>query len=229
MNFQRVSILALLLVAGMLGGCRAHVAAPSANTNATSDIATEYDLVYAISHARMSTAPSPFLVASVSGEHRGQTALDIGAGSGRNTFYLARHGYQVTAVDLSRIGLDLIRAQAEAEHLPITTVNQDINAFSFGKDQWNLIVLIDFPFAYRGLLPKIAAGLKPGGEVVIQAVSVAQPGLESPDKMLHYTFMDRRDLDAPFAGFTVLHNSEDEEPTVWGVKAIMVRYSALKP
>ncbi|HXR97738.1 MAG TPA: class I SAM-dependent methyltransferase [Terriglobales bacterium] len=227
MNYQRASILLIILVSALLGGCRARVAAPSAN--ASSDIANEYDLVYAISHARVSTAPSPFLVASVSGQHRGQTALDIGAGSGRNSFYLARHGYQVTAVDLSHIGLDLIRSQASAENLPINTVAEDINEFPFGENKWDLIALIDFPFAYRGLLPKIAAGLKPGGEVVIQAVSVAQPGLESPDKMLHYTFMDRRDLAAPFAGFTVLHHSEDEEPTVWGVKAIMVRFSARKP
>jgi len=215
---------AILLLVSV--GCRT---APAPAPAPPADVATEYDLVYAISHNRVSFAPSPFLVSSTRGLAPG-TAVDIGSGNGRNSLYLARRGFHVTAVDLSRVGLDLTRQAAEAEHLPVTTLAEDINQFDFGRNRWDLIVLIDFPFSYRALLPRIAAGLKPGGEVVIQAVSSHQPGsLDSPDHSLRYTFMRHADLRGPFAGFSVLHDSEAEEPTVWGVKAIMIRVAAQKP
>lgn len=226
--------LALVLAATALVGCRVQtrpVTTPAA-VNSTTDVATEYDLVYAITHGRMSARPTPFLVATITAAGlppAHATALDIGSGNGRNSLYLARHGYQVTAVDLSRVGLDLTRQQAQRDHLPVRTVDQDINTFDFGSRRWDLIVLIDFPFAYRTLLPKIAAGLRPGGLVVVQAVSAKQAGLESPDHMLRYTFMRRRDLTAAFAGFTVLHLHEGEQPTTWGVKAIMITFAARKP
>jgi len=59
-------------------------------------------------------------------------ALDIGAGSGFQSIPLARLGYSVTAVDLSRKLLDELSAHAEAsasgarEALPIVTVCDDI-------------------------------------------------------------------------------------------------------
>jgi len=221
---------ALLLGLALLGaGCRT---APTAKPAPPSrDIATEYDLIYAIAHGRMSTAPTPFLVATAKTLRPppGAAALDIGGGAGRNSFYLARQGYSVTDLDLSHIGLDLARQQAAAERLPVATVAQDVNSFDFGQNRWDLIALIDFPFPYQALLPKIAAGLKPGGVVVIQAVAVGEPVSESPDHLLHYTYMDRRDLTAPFAGFAILHDHQGEQPTVWGVKALMLRFAARKP
>src|SRR6185437_13606586 len=97
-------------------------------------VAQEYDLDYAIADGPLLTNPSPFLVAmlrrarSVTGAAR--TALDIGSGSGRNTLYLARRGYRVTAVDLSQVGLDLTAQQARAGRLAVHTVRQNINNFN---------------------------------------------------------------------------------------------------
>ncbi|MGH9395205.1 MAG: class I SAM-dependent methyltransferase [Terriglobales bacterium] len=227
MSTRPVGLWALALLLAATVGCRARPAAPAP----ASDITTEYDLIYALSRGQMNNRPSPFLVATLAqlGPAPAAAALDLGGGTGRNSLLLARHGYAVTDVDLSRIGLDLARRQAEAEHLAVATVAADLNQFAMGANRWDLIALIDFPFAYRPLLPRIAAALKPGGVVVIQAVAVGQPGLESPDHMLQYTFMDRRDLDAPFAGFQLLHDSVSQQPTVWGVSALMLRYAARKP
>lgn len=226
MDLRGCGTVGLALVCLAFAGCghKAAVGAPQ------QEVATEYDLIYALNRGMMNNRPSPFLAATVAGlQRRGGLALDLGGGAGRNSLWLAKQGYQVTDVDLSRVGLDLARQQAEGEHLAVTTVAADLNQYDMGTAKWDLIALIDFPFAYKPLLPKIAAGLKPGGVVVIQAVSVGQPGLESPDHLLHYTFMDRRDLAAPFAGFSVLHDSVSEEATAWGVKALMVRFAARKP
>lgn len=199
----------------------------------TAAVAHNYDAAYATAHGPLLTEPSPFLVSMLrrarSAAGGARTALDIGSGSGRNTLYLARRGYQVTAVDVSKVGLALTAQQARAGSLAVRTVRQDINQFAFGKNRWDVILLIDFPFPYRALLPKIAAGLKPGGLAIIQEVSVKQPGTVSPDGELRYTFMDRRDLDAPFADFSILHDEEAEEPTRWGVQGVMIRFAARKP
>lgn len=221
-----------------LGGCYARPAVPAAPAPASaiaqnSQVATEYDLVYAMAHGHVSEAESPFLATmlkQIEAPPAGATALDIGSGSGRNTLYLARHGYHVTGVDLSRVGLDLTQQAAARDGLAVTTLFEDINRFDFGHDRWNLILLIDFPFPYKALLPKIAAGLKPGGVVVAQDVSTADPSSPaSADGALRYTFMNPRDLDEAFAGFTVLHYEEAERHTIWGVRAVMIRYAARKP
>jgi tellurite methyltransferase len=223
---KRLTTAAGLLL--LLAGCRTGPAPAPPSPNAT--IATEYDLIYAMTHAKMTREPSPFLKAMVATlKLGGGTALDIGGGAGRNSIFLARHGFQVTDVDLSRVGLDLAQQRAALARVHVTTVAADINQFDLGQRHWNLITLIDFPFAYRALLPRIAAALKPGGVVVIQEVAKGQAGLESPDQVLHYTFMARRDLDAPFAGFAILHDTLGVRPTVWGVKALMIRYAARKP
>ncbi|WP_134764553.1 methyltransferase domain-containing protein [Nocardioides sp. 1609] len=45
--------------------------------------------------------------------------LDVGAGRGRDSIWLARQGLAVTAYDYVPRGLDLVAAQAEAESLPL--------------------------------------------------------------------------------------------------------------
>ncbi|GAB3267937.1 class I SAM-dependent methyltransferase [Arthrobacter pigmenti] len=47
------------------------------------------------------------------------TALDLASGDGRNAIWLARRGWQVTAVDFSAEGLDIARSRAEAEGISI--------------------------------------------------------------------------------------------------------------
>lgn len=229
---KRLPAPACWLLFGLLasGGCARPFSPPvPPAAESTSSVATAYDLIYAISHASPQPKPSPFLT-SIAPPGNGGEALDIGAGAGRNSIYLARRGYRVTAVDLSHVGLDLLRQQAALQHLAITTVPADIHQFDFGQNRWNLICLIDFPFAYKDLLPKIAEGLRPGGLVVIQAVSIHEPGpRSSPDGSLHYTYMDRADLAIPFSGFAVLQDTDADEPTVWGVHAVMIRYAARKP
>ncbi len=43
-------------------------------------------------------------------------AIDLGCGSGRDTFELLRRGWRVLAVDASELGLSLLKQEAPAEH-----------------------------------------------------------------------------------------------------------------
>ena len=53
------------------------------------------------------------------------TALDIGCGTGDSAIYLARQGWQVTAVDFAAKALETARAKAAAEHVGVDFLRAD--------------------------------------------------------------------------------------------------------
>ena len=57
------------------------------------------------------------------------TVLDVGAGEGQNALYLAKKGFVVTAIDLSQVGLNKIKAAAEIERLQLKTCVADIEHY----------------------------------------------------------------------------------------------------
>ena len=217
----------MALLFGLLSGCES-VPAKKAVTNA--EIGSEYDLIYVASDIRGRVNPSEFLVQSVGPRdqpQKGSAALDIGSGNGRNSFYLAERGFEVTSLDLSRVGLDLTAEEAKRRKLPVKAVLKDVNAFDFGVSRWDVILMIDFPFPYQALLPKIVAGLKPGGRVIIESVSVREPRRDQ--EPIEFTHMRRDDLTGPFTDFKILYDREASWPSVWGGRAVMIRFSAQKP
>jgi SAM-dependent methyltransferase len=65
------------------------------------------------------------------------TAIDIGCGTGDSSIYLARHGWQVTGVDVAAKALEKARAKAAAEHVRVDFMRADATRLSsagVGKD-----------------------------------------------------------------------------------------------
>lgn len=75
--------------------------------------------------------------------------LDIGAGQGRNIFFLARKGYEVDAIDESKVSIEIISAIAKKENLLIETYNAGFETFDAGNRKYSGILLI-------GLMPLIS-------------------------------------------------------------------------
>lgn len=65
------------------------------------------------------------------GERRGR-AVDLGCGEGRDSVWLARHGFDVLAVDGSEVGLRKAQRLAQEEGVHITFVRADIRQVDFG-------------------------------------------------------------------------------------------------
>lgn len=115
--------------------------------------------------------PSEFMMESVTGLQPG-TALDVGAGQGRNSVWLAQQGWDVTAIDISGVGLAAATANAEKVGFKIKTVKTSYQDFDFGKEKWDLIVMILSwaPVSEPDFVARLQASLRPGGAVVFEHV-----------------------------------------------------------
>ncbi len=128
--------------------------------------ATEYNAIYGGKVGNVfSPKPNAFLV-EVTERRKPGRALDAGMGQGRNSLYLAAHGWEVTGFDIADEGVRLARAEAARRHLKITALVSTFDAFDFGSNRWDLIVLTYEPI--RAIAPKVVAALKPGGAVVVE-------------------------------------------------------------
>jgi tellurite methyltransferase len=93
--------------------------------------------------------------------------LDLGCGEGRNAFYLAGRGHEVTATDLSEHGIAKLERLAAQAGLPIRTAVEDI-ALHPWSGEWDLIMahgVIDYLERpqWRALVEQAKAHTAPGG------------------------------------------------------------------
>ncbi len=91
----------------------------------------QWDERYASSEFTWSTEPNQFVAAELAGLPPGR-ALDLAAGEGRNTVWLAERGWHVTAVDFSRVGLEKGRRLGAARGVDadqVTWIVADLNDY----------------------------------------------------------------------------------------------------
>src|SRR6187551_145994 len=74
---------------------------------------------------------------------KGQKALDVGFGSGRNAVYLAQHGFQIDAIDCSRIAIDELDKYVKKDRLPIQLIRQDICCFTPAFHMYELVLFTE--------------------------------------------------------------------------------------
>jgi len=130
--------------------------------------------------------PSPLLSRALGYLTPGR-ALDIACGAGRHAIFLAEHGWQVVAVDGSRVGIDLMMTEAgrrgcrERIEVHEADLESDPPGFSIEADGYDLIA--DFYFLHRPLFGAVRRGLRPGG-VFVAAIHVESPDAERPHRFL---------------------------------------------
>jgi tellurite methyltransferase len=105
-------------------------------------------------------------------------ALDIACGTGRNALFLADKGFTVTAVDISRVGLEHGARRATERSLSISWQQADLESFHLPHAAYDLIVNINF--LQRPLIPQIKSALIPGGHVIFETYLIEQPAIGHP-------------------------------------------------
>jgi uncharacterized OsmC-like protein len=113
--------------------------------------------------------PNQLLVEEVSGLKPGR-ALDLGAGEGRNAVWLAKQGWDVTAVDFSRVALERGQAVAQRTGVQIEWEQADLTEYTPAAEAFELVVILYLhlpPAARRRVLNQAVNALRPGGRLVI--------------------------------------------------------------
>ena len=128
--------------------------------------------------ARMfSGNPNDVLVAEAGDLPPGQ-ALDVGCGEGGDTLWLARRGWQVTAVDVSQVALERAAAAAASAGVAgsvawaradLTTTPPPAGAFDLVSVQYFPLLRRPGHAALRGLLDAVA----PGGTLLVATHALA--------------------------------------------------------
>jgi len=133
-------------------------------------------------------APAAILQEIVDGDHWSLApgkALDIATGKGRNALFLASRGFQVTAIDISPVGLAQGRSQAEKLSLPVSWQQADLEDLPLAPARYDLIVNINY--LQRSLIAQIIGALRPGGHVIFETYLIDQQTVghpRSPDHLL---------------------------------------------
>jgi len=93
----------------------------------------------------------------------GGRALDVACGFGGNALYLAARSYRVDGVDVSEIGLTQAQSEARERGLQhkVQFVQADMDRWWVPPERYDLILV--FFYLNRGLMPRLAKGLRPGG------------------------------------------------------------------
>lgn len=97
-------------------------------------------------------------------------ALDLAAGEGRNAVWLAEKGWEVLAVDFSRVGLAKARKLAEARRVSIETELADVRTYRPAFHAFDLVVVmyLHLPWAEMGpVLQRAAGAVAEGGTFLL--------------------------------------------------------------
>jgi len=127
-------------------------------------------------------------------------AMDIACGQGRNAFFLAQHGFDVTAVDISPVALAKGRKRAEEKSLSISWQQADLEEAEWSEALFDLI--INFNYLQRSLIAQIKRSLKPGAHVIFETYLIDQRAIGHPKHPAY--LLERNELLDLFRGFRVL-------------------------
>lgn len=150
--------------------------------------------------------PARFLADNVEFLPAAGRALDVAAGEGRNSVFLARQGLEVDAVDISEVGIAKARQLAEEAGVSINTIVADLADYSIPEDRYDVVVVINY--LQRDLIDDLRAALRPGGIVIYETYTVAQLDIPGAHAMRREYLLELSELSEMFEGFEVLVYSE---------------------
>ena len=159
--------------------------------------------------------PNDFLVEQTAHIPQGRV-LCLAEGEGRNAVHLARCGYEVLAVDQSKVGLQKATHRAKQAGVEITTQVADLADYHIREGKWQGIVSIwaHVPPAIRKPLHRqVVAGLAPGGVFILESYTPRQletSGVGGPKQDQRERLMTLAELKEELVGLKLLVAQEIE-------------------
>ena len=138
-----------------------------------------------------------------SGGSRGR-ALDLACGAGRNSLFLARHGFEVTGLDVSSEGLKRAAANAEREGLAVTWMRHDLDDGLALSGPFDLVCL--FRYFNADVIQQLPRLLAPGGILMVEAHLATDQPVAGPSNPAFRA--QPGELQRLLPGLDVLHQEE---------------------
>jgi SAM-dependent methyltransferase len=177
-------------------------------------LSEKWNLEYKTSHAIPSSLreePSHGLLKAIDAGYinsDGSNLLDLGCGNGRNSFYLASQGFDVTSVDFSNEALELVRQRLKSDkYLKLqsydlsTDIPFDDETFDYVLDSYFHCHFVNIDI-WTHILQEIHRTLKTGGTLISIQLSTSDE---------YYISQKDRDIEEGFTsrdtgnGFEKLH------------------------
>ena len=148
--------------------------------------------------------PAEFLVECAEFLPAGGRAIDVGGGPGRNAFWLAQHGFDVTLVDISDEALDMAKKRAEGDGVALSMWRLDLEVEPFPAGPWDVVFI--HHYLHRPLFSVIERELAEGG--VLLVCQPTQRNFERHDHPSRRYLLAEGELPGLVPGLRVLRNDE---------------------
>jgi SAM-dependent methyltransferase len=100
-----------------------------------------YEIIYRYFSAPWDVGSSKELVSLVtSGQVKPSEAIDLGCGTGRNSIFLAKHGFNVTGVDFSPTAIQQGQSRARKEGVKVHFIVDDLTNLHHTKGVFDFLV-----------------------------------------------------------------------------------------
>jgi cyclopropane fatty-acyl-phospholipid synthase-like methyltransferase len=140
-----------------------------------------YDSIYKEKKNFCGTKPTSLLMKVVKLLSAGGEFLDLGCGQGRDSFYMARKKFNVTAVDNSKVAIAQIKEKADRKKIKnIQAICKNITKFEIEPSKFSLISIVGtLHFLKKSDSLKIISDVKkkilPEGFIIITAFTTNNP------------------------------------------------------
>ncbi len=150
-------------------------------------------------------------------------ALDAACGVAINATYLAQHGLDAFALDISEYALRLAKQRARSLGISLAAAVMDLSNPWLPAAYFNVIV--NFHFLERATIPVYRNALTPGGLIFFETFTKRRDQHDTP---IYY--LDQGELKYWFQDFEVIHYTEkDLDPSEHHVDRGIAQLVARKP
>src|SRR4051812_22050964 len=183
------------------------------------------------------TAPNEYLASKVSLLQRGQRALCVADGEGRNSVWLAEQGLKVTAFDISPVGIEKARRLAGERNVSVAYELSDIYGWRWPGAQFDVVAAIFVQFADPAMrtfmFEHIVASMKPRGLLIVQGYTPKQLEYKTGGPKQVENMYTAPLLRSAFGGLEILEVREHEKIMAEGTQhsgpSALIDFLARKP
>ncbi len=168
------------------------------------------------------TAPNAFLASKAALFKPGQRALCVADGEGRNSVWLAEQGLEVSAFDISPVGVAKARKLAAERGVRVAYEVASVYEWSWPQARFDVAAAIFVQFADPAmrsfLFDRVARSLRPGGLLLIEGYTPKQLEYKTGGPSQIENLYTAELLRSSFPGFEILELREYEAELEEGSK-----------